>query len=97
MRLIKSGATEIYDFTCEEIKQRTCPVCKAVYEYTDSECEINEVDNPSYLYDSLRYYNLSINLPYKSPEFQPVRGGRAKAITCPCCSHTETFDFQMIY
>lgn len=36
MRVIKSGVTEIYDYTCEEIKQRICPVCKAVYEYTDS-------------------------------------------------------------
>lgn len=97
MRLIKSGATEIYDFICEEIKQRTCPVCKAVYEYTDSECEIVEVDNPSYLYDNLRYLSLQRNLPYMSPEFQPVRKGRARSITCPCCSHTETFDYQMIY
>lgn len=97
MRVIKSGVAEIYDYTCEEIKQRICPICKAVYEYTDSECETIEVENPTFLYDSLRYYNLQINLPFKLPEFQPVRGGSAKTITCPCCSYTETFDFQMIY
>lgn len=97
MRVIKSGVTEIYDYTCEEIRQRICPICKAVYEYTDSECETIEVENPTFLYDSLRYYNLQINLPFKLPEFQPVRGGSAKTITCPCCSYTETFDFQMIY
>lgn len=97
MRVIKSGVTEIYDYTCEEIKQRICPICKAVYEYTDSECETIEVENPTFLYDSLRYYNLQINLPFKLPAFQPVRGGSAKTITCPCCSYTETFDFQMIY
>lgn len=97
MRVIKSGATEVYDYICEEIKQRICPICKAVYEYTDSECETIEVENPTFLYDSLRYYNLQINLPFKLPAFQPVRGGSAKTITCPCCSYNETFDFQMIY
>lgn len=97
MRVIKSGVTEIYDYTCEEIRQRICPICKAVYEYTNSECETIEVENPTFLYDSLRYYNLQINLPFKLPEFQPVRGGSAKTITCPCCSYTETFDIQMIY
>lgn len=64
---------------------------------TDSECETIEVENPTFLYDSLRYYSSQINLPFKLPEFQPVRGGSAKTITCPCCSYTETFDFQMIY
>ncbi len=97
MRVIKSGVTEIYDYTCEEIRQRICPICKAVYEYTDSECNTIEVENPTFLYDSLRYYSLQINLPYKLPEFQPVRGGSAKTITCPCCSHTETLNLQMIY
>lgn len=97
MKIIKNGLTAIYNYTCEEIKQRICPVCKAVYEYTDSECEIVEVDNPSYLYDNLRYLSLRRNLLYMSPEFQPVRKGRAKSITCPCCSYTETFDYQMIY
>lgn len=97
MRVIKNGVTEIYDYTCEEIKQRICPICKAVYEYTDSECETIEVENPTFLYDSLQYYSSQINLPFKLPEFQPVRGGSAKTITCPCCSYTETFDIQMIY
>lgn len=92
MRLIKGGATEIYDFICEEIKQRTCPVCKAVYEYTDSECEIVEVDNPKYLNDILRYLSLQRNPLYMSPELQSIRKGRAKSITCPWCSHTEIFE-----
>lgn len=97
MRVIKSGVTEIYDYTCEEIKQRICPVCKAVYEYTDSECDTIEVENPTFLYDSLRYYSSQIILPYRPPAFQPVRGGIIKTITCPCCLDTETLDLQMIY
>lgn len=97
MRVIKSGVTEVYDYTCEEIKQRICPICKAVYEYTDSECETIEVENPTFLYDSLRYYSSQINLPYRPPAFQPVRGGIIKTITCPCCLDAETLDLQMIY
>ena len=32
MKILKQGATEIYDYTCEEIIEETCPVCKAVFE-----------------------------------------------------------------
>jgi uncharacterized Zn-finger protein len=39
MRIIRTVAKEIYDFTCEEIKEITCPICKTLYEYTDSEVE----------------------------------------------------------
>ena len=41
MKIIKEGVTEIYDFTCEEIKEITCPICKTLYEYTDSEVELD--------------------------------------------------------
>ena len=31
MKIVKQGITEIYDYTCEEIIEETCPVCKAVF------------------------------------------------------------------
>ena len=39
MKILKQGATEIYDYTCEEIIEETCPVCKAVFEYTENDIE----------------------------------------------------------
>jgi len=45
MKIIKEGATEIYDFTCEEIKERTCPICKTIYEYTNDEIKQNVIES----------------------------------------------------
>jgi hypothetical protein len=54
MKIIKEGATEIYDFTCEEIKERICPICKTIYEYTNDEIKQSVIEvfdtKISYLY-----------------------------------------------
>lgn len=43
MKIVKQGITEIYDYTCEEIIEETCPVCKAVFEYTENDIEIETI------------------------------------------------------
>lgn len=101
MKILKQGATEIYDYTCEEIKQHTCYICKAVYEYTDSDCEMTTVDNPNYEREYQQWRNDAQNYsPYGVLYYhslQPIRGMTAKTLTCPCCGHSETFDFTKLY
>lgn len=101
MKIVKQGITEIYDYTCEEIKERTCPICKTVYEYADSECEIVTADNPNYDKEYRQWHNSFQNysvyaIPYLNSRM-PMRSGQAKTLVCPWCNNTELFDFTPIY
>lgn len=90
MKLIKQGKSAVYDYTCEEIVESTCPVCKAVFEYTQSDCETEIVENEFYS-QQLLAYNSSFCNPYRdtlfSPPPLPVKAYLCKYVACPCCSH----------
>lgn len=90
MTIIKQGTHEVYSFTCEEIKEYTCPYCKAVFEYTDSECENQIISNSNYERGYRTYLLMGIPI-------LPIRGKKFKTVICPCCSNKIYFDEQEIY
>lgn len=90
MKILKQGLAEIYDYTCEEIIETTCPVCKAIFEYTQSDCKTERVENEFYS-QQLLAYNSSFCNPYRvsvfSPPPLPVKSYLYKYVACPCCSY----------
>lgn len=84
MKILKQGLTEIYDYTCEEIIETTCPVCKAIFEYSQSDCKTERVEK-----QQLLAYNSSFCNPYRgsglSPLPLPVKSYLYKYVACPCC------------
>lgn len=54
MKIVRQSDKQIFDYTCEEVKEATCQLCGTIFEYTESDFESLEV--PAYL-----RYN-----PYKS-------------------------------
>lgn len=90
MKIIKDGISEVYDFTCEEVIEGICPVCKAMFEYTQNDCETEIVENPFYAQEMLAY-NSSFYNPYRgnlrfSPPL-PMRSHIITCLVCPCCSN----------
>lgn len=103
MKILRPGATEIYDYTCEEINELTCPICKAVFEYTQSDCETEIIDNKFYS-QQLCEYNASFCNPYRYgnafplvPLPLPVRAYLCKYISCPCCSYKIMIGMNNLY
>lgn len=93
MKILKQGATEIYDYTCEEVVEETCPICKAVFEYTQGDCETEIVENEFYS-QQLATYNSYFSNPYCSTvglyPFSPplpLKSWGLRYVACPCCSH----------
>ena len=54
MKIVRQSDKQVFDYTCEEVKETTCQLCGTIFEYTESDFESLEV--PAYL-----RYN-----PYKS-------------------------------
>ena len=48
MKVIQESQREVYDFTCEEIKDISCPMCLAKVEYTEREIEAQQKYEPCY-------------------------------------------------
>ena len=96
MKIIKQGITEIYDYTCEEIIEETCPVCKAVFEYTENDIEQEIIENRFYNQQlstyNLRFYNpcCSYGDFLRFPPPLPVRSYLHTYVACPCCEHKIT-------
>lgn len=93
MKILKQGATEIYDYTCEEIIEETCPICKAVFEYTQSDYKTEIVENEFYSQQLTAYishfsnpYCSTADLYRFSPPL-PLKTWAWRYITCPCCSY----------
>jgi hypothetical protein len=96
VKILKQGATEIYNYTCEEIIEETCPVCKAVFEYTGNDIKKEVIENRFYE-QQLLAYNSSFCNPYCSrgdllrfPPPLPVQSYLHTYIVCPCCKHKIT-------
>lgn len=96
MKILKQGVTEIYDYTCEEIIEGTCPICKTVFEYTKGDCETEVIENKFYQ-QQLLAYNSSFCNPYCSygdllrfPPPLPVQSYLHMHVACPCCKHKIT-------
>ncbi len=96
MKIVKQGATEIYDYTCEEIIEETCPVCKAVFEYAENDIEQEIIENKFYG-QQLFAYNSSFYNPCCSygdflrfPPLPPVQSYLYTYVACPCCKHKIT-------
>lgn len=96
MKILKQGITEIYDYTCEEIIEETCPICKAVFEYTKNDIEQEVIENRFYE-QQLLAYNSNFYNPYCSyGDFlrftppPPIRSYLHIYVACPCCKHEIT-------
>ena len=96
MKILKQGANKIYDYTCEEIIEETCPVCKAVFEYTKNDIEQEIIENKLYEQQLLVYnssfYNqcCSYGDLLRFPPPLPVRSYLYTYVACPCCKHKIT-------
>lgn len=96
MKILKQGTIEIYDYTCEEIIEETCPVCKAVFEYTENDIKKEAIENEFYE-QQLLVYNSNFCNPYcihgdllRFPPPLPVRTYLHTYVACPWCKHKIT-------
>lgn len=103
VKILKQGATEIYDYVCEEIKELTCPICKAIFEYTQSDCETEIIENKFYSQQLLEY-NSSFCNPYRHgstfsfmPPPLPVKSYLCKYISCPWCAYKAMIGMDNLY
>ena len=88
MKIIRQSDKQVFDYTCEEVRQKNCTFCKTVYEFTDSDCDVIQVQNPFYFGGLQQQNSLQYNQSGIPPIFVMPMYSR-RYVCCPWCGKKE--------